>query len=65
MDRGSSHPSVDILVLVPFSIHGTNIRMSTDKWLEPRTINRVLDLVEGILEDLKLILDLDEVFENS
>jgi hypothetical protein len=58
MDRGSSHPSVDILVLVPFSIHGT----WTDEWLEPQTINRVLDLVEGFLEELKLVLDLDEVF---
>ncbi len=32
------------------------------QWLEPRTINRVLDLIEGFLEELKLVLDLDEVF---
>jgi hypothetical protein len=31
MVRGSSHPSVDILVLVPYSNHGTRTRMSTDK----------------------------------
>jgi hypothetical protein len=31
MVRGSSHPSVDILVLVPFSIHGTRTRMSTNE----------------------------------
>jgi hypothetical protein len=62
MDLGSSHPSVDILVLVPFSIHGTRTRMSTDEWMEPRTIERVLDLVEGFLEELKLVLGFDEVF---
>ncbi len=31
MVRGSSHPSVDILVLVPYSNHGTKTRMSTDE----------------------------------
>ncbi len=35
MDRGTSHPSVDILVLVPFSIHGARTRMSIDECLEP------------------------------
>jgi hypothetical protein len=62
MDRGSSHPSVDILVLVPFLIYGTRMRMSTDEWLEPRTIDRVLDLDEVFVEELKLVLDLEEVF---
>ncbi len=31
MVRVSSHPSVDILVLVPYSNHGTRKRMSTDE----------------------------------
>jgi hypothetical protein len=31
MVRGSSHPSVNILVLVPYSNHGTRTRMSTDE----------------------------------
>ncbi len=31
MVRGSSHPSVDILVPVPYSNHGTRMRMSTDE----------------------------------
>ncbi len=31
MVRGSRKPSVDILVLVPYSNHGTRTRMSTDK----------------------------------
>jgi hypothetical protein len=53
---------VDILVLVPFSIHGPRTRMSTDEWLEPRSIDRVLDLDEVFVEELKLVLDLDEVF---
>ncbi len=34
---GSSHPSVDILVLVPYSNHGTRTRMST---AESRTSNQ-------------------------
>jgi hypothetical protein len=34
----------------------------TDGWLEPRTIDRVLDLGEVFLEELKHVLDLDEVF---
>jgi hypothetical protein len=53
---------VDILILVPFSIHGTRTRMSTDGWLEPRSIDRVFDLDEVFVEELKLVLDLDEVF---
>jgi len=31
MVQGSSHPSVDILVLVPYSIHGTRTMMSTNE----------------------------------
>jgi hypothetical protein len=51
---------VDILVLVPFSIHGKRRRMSIDGWLEPRSIDRVLYLDEVFLEELKLLLGLVE-----
>ena len=39
MVRGSSHPSVDILVLIPYSNHGTRTKMSTD---ESRALNQRL-----------------------
>jgi hypothetical protein len=45
-----------------FSNHGTRRMMSTEGWLEPRTIVRVLDLDKVFVEELKLVLDLDEVF---
>ncbi len=41
MVRGSSHLSVDILMFVPWIENGTRTRMSTDGWLEPRSIDRV------------------------
>jgi hypothetical protein len=36
--------------------------LSTDEWLEPRTIDRVLDLDEVFVDKLKLVLDLVEGF---
>jgi hypothetical protein len=38
--------------------------MYTDEWLEPRTIDGVLDLVEGFLEEQKLVLELKFFFLN-
>ncbi len=72
---GSSHRSVDIFVLVPYSNHGTRTRMST---AESRALNqrsstllgegflgelaRLLDLVQGFLGELKLVLEIGEGF---
>jgi hypothetical protein len=61
MVRGSSHTSEDILILIPYSNHGTRTRMSTDD-LEPRTSDRVLVLGEGFLGELDRVLDLVEDF---
>jgi hypothetical protein len=57
MVRGSSHPSVDILVLVPYSNHGTRTK--------PRTSDRVLVLGEGFLGELDRIHDLVEGFQGE
>jgi hypothetical protein len=61
MVRGSSHPSVDILALIPYSNHGTRTRCPLTS-LEPRTNDRVLVLGAVFLDELDRVLDLVEGF---
>jgi hypothetical protein len=61
----SSFCKIDIKLDIVSFLHRTREGVRhppTDGWLEPRSIERVLDLGELFLDELKLVLDLVEQF---